>query len=502
MQSPTGPVPAHHRWLMILASRMVSPDRRGEWLRYWVGGLDHWWAFMADRGEPRPLAVAKLREYTRTALRHAWRERFPDDTLHSRVSKTARMPAFLFAVLLTSLIILGAGSDMFRGTRSVFSPLPYRDPDRLFTVSQHISGFGQLNGVPPATIMMWKSCPMPEIAGLAAFNVRKVGFGREGAPDVSLSMMQVSPEFFDVLGVTADTGQTPRLADLHGPRPVILSHRLWRTTFGSDLAVLKRLVTLDGQPAIVVGVMPRSFWVVAPNIDLWTTLPASAMPMYPRGDWRRRFVGVILRTSPGTTDEKAQAALQKVAQGNRMPWSGARARLQSLNDFSSPSLYVSGAGFTVTSLLLLLAAVVPRGRFSLRAMAGVPFSKASRYWWFFFGKTTLLLGILILIWFESTQGLRDPVSGLLSSWVFLLACVAVAVFSLADQRRRCPVCLHRLSMPVSMGTYSRPLLDPASTELLCDQGHGMLTVPDTESSTSGPERWTALDESWRELFTR
>jgi hypothetical protein len=184
-----------------------------------------------------------------------------------------------------------------------------------------------------------------------------------------------------------------------------------------------------------------------------------------------------------------------------VPWNGAFPELKPMEELNAPSLYVGAAGVLLTLVLLVMAAIVPLGGFSLRAMTGLPFSRASRFWSFLLAKTGLLLALLVAVWLELMLGIHDPVTGLLSSWVFLLICVFAAIMILLDQRRRCPVCLHRLSLPVSMGTYSSPLLDPASTELLCDQGHGVLTVPGTETSASAEERWTALDESWRELFT-
>ena len=39
----------------------------------------------------------------------------------------------------------------------------------------------------------------------------------------------------------------------------VLSHALWRTRFGADAAILGRAITLDGEPHVVVGVMPESF---------------------------------------------------------------------------------------------------------------------------------------------------------------------------------------------------------------------------------------------------
>jgi hypothetical protein len=56
-------------------------------------------------------------------------------------------------------------------------------------------------------------------------------------------------------------------------------------------------------------------------------------------------------------------------------------------------------------------------------------------------------------------------------------------------------------MPVTMGSWSSQLLDPVTTEFLCKNGHGSLAMPETQSSSAEPDRWTAMDESWRDLFT-
>jgi hypothetical protein len=54
-------------------------------------------------------------------------------------------------------------------------------------------------------------------------------------------------------------------------------------------------------------------------------------------------------------------------------------------------------------------------------------------------------------------------------------------------------------MPVTMGSWSS-VLEPVTTEFMCESGHGSLCVPETESGE--PDRWTSLDPSWRELFNR
>jgi hypothetical protein len=62
--------------------------------------------------------------------------------------------------------------------------------------------------------------------------------------------------------------------------------------------------------------------------------------------------------------------------------------------------------------------------------------------------------------------------------------------------------VQRLTLPVRMGSWSSELLDPVSTEMVCERGHGALSVPETQGSASVREHWTALDDSWKQLFTK
>jgi hypothetical protein len=497
-----GNVPLLDRLLILLAARLVPGVRRHKWLQYWLGGAKHWWAFLSERGTDPRTARTKLREYSRAAVRDAWKERFPDDSLQNATGKVLRSPVILLGAIVLSLAAFTVVTGGLANTRGAFQPLPYTKPALLFTVTQHFSGFGQLNGVPPATFQMWQSCPASVLDSLAAYGMRQIQLGREGAPDEAVSGMQVSPEFFNVVGVSPWFGRGFLPQDYYAARPVVLSAWVWKTMFHSDMAVVGRPVTVDGQAAVVAGVMPPNFWFVSRRVRVWTLLSRNGSPTgSPASNWKARFIGVVVRLAPGVTTSQAETALGRIARGNRVPWNGAFPELKPMEEMNAPSLYVGAAGVLLTLFLLVMAAILPLGGLSLRAIVGLPFSRVSRFWWFLLAKTILLLTLLVTVWLELMLGIHDPVTGLLSSWVFLLVCVFAAIMILLDQRRRCPVCLHRLSLPVSMGTYSSPLLDPASTELLCDQGHGVLTVPGTETSASAEERWTALDESWRELFT-
>jgi hypothetical protein len=130
-----------------------------------------------------------------------------------------------------------------------------------------------------------------------------------------------------------------------------------------------------------------------------------------------------------------------------------------------------------------------------------------RYWGFFAAKTAMLGAILCGAWIEGGAALRSAIpnvgarmmfGGLLLAFAFIGAAGWSALWVLGDQRRRCPVCLRRLEMPVRLGSWSS-IFEPATTEFLCGEGHGSMSMPETEAAAG---RWIALDASWRSLFGR
>jgi hypothetical protein len=129
-----------------------------------------------------------------------------------------------------------------------------------------------------------------------------------------------------------------------------------------------------------------------------------------------------------------------------------------------------------------------------------------RYWSFLAAKTSSLILLVSLLWIEGGAALRahlhNPtlhalVGCALLALLFIVVFGSTMVWSFADQRSRCPVCLRRLRMPVTIGSWSS-VLEPAAIEMLCVEGHGALSM--SESETGEPHRWTALDPSWRTFF--
>ncbi len=128
-----------------------------------------------------------------------------------------------------------------------------------------------------------------------------------------------------------------------------------------------------------------------------------------------------------------------------------------------------------------------------------------RYWSYLAGKLAAVLLIVPLIWIEGNAALRAhriaAEVGMVLGWLawtlaFLGAFGCGIIWVFTDQRRRCPVCLRRLAMPVTLGSWAS-VFDPVTTEMVCDEGHGALTMD--ESEIGAGDRWVALDSSWRGL---
>jgi len=96
----------------------------------------------------------------------------------------------------------------------------------------------------------------------------------------------------------------------------------------------------------------------------------------------------------------------------------------------------------------------------------------------------------------------DPVSSeyvqIVSSF---LICLLGLRWVLRDQRQRCPVCLRRLTHPARVGQPSRNFLAWNGTELICMGGHGLLHIPEIQTSWFNTQRWLYLDPSWDVLFS-
>lgn len=134
--------------------------------------------------------------------------------------------------------------------------------------------------------------------------------------------------------------------------------------------------------------------------------------------------------------------------------------------------------------LLVLSALWPPSLGDYPADPSGPSLKIRlRRWIFLLVKFALITPIPMFLTVALLPFFPGAPSILMFIWIFGFRWVV------ADQRRRCPVCLHFLSNPVSIGSPSQSILGRYGTELACPRGHGILYVPGAPTTWCRRQRW-------------
>jgi hypothetical protein len=128
----------------------------------------------------------------------------------------------------------------------------------------------------------------------------------------------------------------------------------------------------------------------------------------------------------------------------------------------------------------------------------VPFSATAQRLIFFMCKVVLVWSLSFVVSSALSIPLRRAlpvVADVLQVLNFVILMLSGLRWALNDQEVRCKQCLHSLAAAARIGRPSRNLLEWNGTELSCKHGHGLLSVPEMESSWREASQWVA----WREL---
>ena len=146
-----------------------------------------------------------------------------------------------------------------------------------------------------------------------------------GAGDAAqVVILRASGTLFDVLQIPTMLGRGLTRDDENRERPpvAVISEQLWRERLGGDPGIVGRLVTLNGAPFTIVGVIPRGY--ALPRLQplaesgTVTTEFAAIVPFrisLANFDWMGQFnYGVVARLKPGVTLQQSRAEMN-VLQG-------------------------------------------------------------------------------------------------------------------------------------------------------------------------------------------
>jgi predicted permease len=182
--------------------------------------------------------VAKLLRSARHLLRAFWRK-----------------PGYTVAVVLTLALGIGAMTTVFALIdRVLIRPLPYPETDRLVLIRERNSQSEWNTSVADFQGIAERSQSFDAVASARAMDL--ILAGADGPQWVSARA--VTARFFDVMGVVPARGRAFEAGeDRPGEtRVVVLGHAFAERHFGTNTDPLRRTLVLDGEPHVVVGVLP------------------------------------------------------------------------------------------------------------------------------------------------------------------------------------------------------------------------------------------------------
>lgn len=214
----------------------------------------------------------------------------------------------------TAIVVLALGMS---GSVAIFAfvnavlirPLPYQAPSRLAILFES-TPLGPRFHLSYLDYLDWKQ-QNKVFTSVEAYDGATLALKTEtGTQRVDGAV--VSAGFFRTLGITPVVGRDFQAGEdtPSSVRTVILSYSAWQGRFGRE-DVLGHVVTLDGMPSVVIGVLPKDFHF-APTGDaqFWTALHRSSDP----NDRGNHGLAAIARLKDGVSWETASQEMSAIAQ--------------------------------------------------------------------------------------------------------------------------------------------------------------------------------------------
>jgi predicted permease len=182
-----------------------------------------------------------------------------------------RERGFAAMAVLSLAVGIGANTAIFSVVNGVLlRPLPYRDPERLFTIREVIPKLAQLYPSLPVNFSHyyeWRK-HWPAAESIAIVISSAPNLTGAGEPEM-LTGARVSASIFRMLGVSPQLGRGfLDEEDPEGHPVAVIADSLWKRRFGGDPSIIGRKIVLNGRPQVVVGVLPPGFQFPGQS-DLW-----------------------------------------------------------------------------------------------------------------------------------------------------------------------------------------------------------------------------------------
>jgi len=231
----------------------------------------------------------------------------------------AQHKAFAATAILTLAIGLGANTALYGLLNATFRPLDLPEPDRLVAIvaepkGDETGGFQFAFSTEQMKDLQERAEAFSDVVGFVA---RVGGFVDNGKAS-TFWFVAVSHNYFSGLRVQPAAGTL--FGESSGsPVRIVLGHSFWKKHFGGDPGVIGKLVRLDGEPAVISGVVDASFagTMVGVEIDGYIDIedygviePGAKRWLY--HNRRARTMTLLGRLKPDVTLREAQSGTDRL----------------------------------------------------------------------------------------------------------------------------------------------------------------------------------------------
>jgi hypothetical protein len=483
---------AFHTALLHAASLIVPMDVRGEWRREWQSELWH----VRQTCVPGPRLCWRAERQVAAFCLGAF-----EDALCLRrehvvkatppLASTVGSPMRCVAVLVMLIVASGGVGFLLPGVRSELQSSPYRDTRNLMLIEDAQFGDDSVATIEVGQFQAWIRRRQTLFDGFAFYRLESATVSNGSGASAVRTIARGSMNLFTLLGLPVRFAKAK--TDAEDVPGVILSDALWKHEYGGDSGIGGRMIRVGARAVRVVGVAPRGAWRLPGRVDAWLMEPAAAMTP-------GKFGFVVAHLKPS-------------AEHNRWSerWSMTVPRADGgADDFLCVSLEERTRGPFGTFLFMVMLACLalpattslPLGEYRVNSRK-LSWSTRLRRWSFLAVKIALLMPVVYFVSLDLAH-LRSSFDPVASAYILIVSSFSICLFglrwTLRDQRQRCPVCLGRLTHPARVGEPSRNFLGWNGMELICVGGHGLLHVPEIQTSWFSTQRWLYLDPSWEVLF--
>ena len=238
---------------------------------------------------------------------------FPD--LRQAIRLLYTSPGFSALIVIVLALGIGANTVIFSIVDGVLlKPLPFAEAARLVAIDTTVRN--EPDDSAYLDVLDWRaqSAMVDHIAAYATAAVTLTGHGEAA----SIPMAVVTPDIFPLLGVAPIAGRVLQPADdtRGAERTAVISETLWTRSFGRNASIIGKAALLDGEPIVIVGVMPAHFefpFDTENPPQVWLPVLASRFSAQWADQRGASFLKAVGRLRPGVALPAAQSEMSAIA---------------------------------------------------------------------------------------------------------------------------------------------------------------------------------------------